>query len=75
MNIAIYSACSHASDAKKGKIEIRPDIPFVQESTVEAERTDKNTDKFVSVTCKYMHKAGSCGKSMYFPLSFSISFV
>ena len=29
MNIAIAEACSKASDAEKGKIEIRPAIPFV----------------------------------------------
>ena len=44
MNIAIPEACKQASDAKKGKIEIRPAIPFVPESTVEPERTDKNKD-------------------------------
>ena len=65
MNIAIYKACSQASDAEKGKIKIRPAIPFVLESTVEAERTDKNKDEFIPVTCKYMHKAGDAKKNYY----------
>ena len=41
MNIAIFEACNQASDAKTGKIEIRPTILFVLESIVESERTDK----------------------------------
>ena len=50
MNIAISEACKQASDAEKGKIEIRPAIPFVPESTVESDRTDKNKDEFISVS-------------------------
>ena len=53
MNIAIAEACSSASDAEKGKIEIRPAIPFVPESAVESERTEKNKDDFIAVTCRY----------------------
>ena len=49
MNIAISEACKQASDVKKGKIEIRPAISFVPESTVESDRTDKNKDEFISV--------------------------
>ena len=41
MNIAISEACKQASDAEKGKIEIRPAIPFVPELTVELDRTNK----------------------------------
>ena len=40
-----------ASDTKKGKIEIKPAILFIPESTVGSERTDKNKDEFISVTC------------------------
>ena len=46
MNIAIFEVCKQASDVKKGKIEIRPAISFVPESTVESDRTDKNKDEF-----------------------------
>ena len=53
MNIAIAEACSKAGDAEKGKIEIRPAIPFVPESAVESDRTDKNKDDFIAVTCRY----------------------
>ena len=53
MNIAISEACKQVSDAEKGKIEIRLAIPFVPESTVESDRTDKNKDEFISVTCRY----------------------
>ena len=53
MNFAISEACKQASDAEKGKIEIRPAIPFVPESTVESDRIDKNKDEFISVTCRY----------------------
>ena len=41
MNIVISELCNQASDAKKGKIEIRPAIPLVPESIVESDRTDK----------------------------------
>ena len=65
MNIAISEAYKQASDAEKGKIEIRPAIPFVPESTVESDRTDKNKDKFISVTCKYRPSAGDSKKNNY----------
>ena len=42
MHIAIFKACSQASGAEKGTIEIRPAIPFVPELIVELERTDRN---------------------------------
>ena len=41
MNIAISEACKQASDAKKGKIEIKQAIPFVPESTVESDKPIK----------------------------------
>ena len=65
MNIAISEACKQASDAEKGKIEIRPAIPFVPESTVESDRTDKNKDEFISVTCRYRPSAGDSKKNNY----------
>ena len=65
MNIAISEACKQASDAEKGKIEIRPAIPFVSESTVESDRTDKNKDEFISVTCRYRPSAGDSKKNNY----------
>ena len=65
MNIAISEACKQASDAEKGKIEIRPAIPFVPESTVESDRTDKNKDEFISVTCRYRPSAGDSKKNDY----------
>ena len=48
MNIAIAEACSKSSDAEKGKIEIRPAIPFIPESAVDSERTEKNKDDFIT---------------------------
>ena len=65
MNIAISEACKQASDAEKGKIEIRAAIPFVPESTVESDRTDKNKDEFISVTCRYRPSAGDSKKNNY----------
>ena len=65
MNIAIAEGCSKASDAEKGKIEIRPDIPFVPASAVESDRTDKNKYDFVAVTCRYRHSAGDSKKKNY----------
>ena len=56
MNIAIFETCNQASNIKKEKIEIRPTITFVPKSTVEAERTDKNKDEFISVTYRYRSK-------------------
>ena len=57
MNNAISEACKQTSDAEKGKIEIRPAIPFVPESIVESDRTNKNKDEFISVTCSYRPSA------------------
>ena len=65
INIAISEACSQASDAKKGKIEFRPAIPFVPESAVESDQTDKNKDDFISVTCRYRPSAGDSKKNNY----------
>ena len=65
MNIAIAEACSKASDAEKGKIEIRPAIPFVPESAVESDRTEKNKDDFIAVTCRYRPSAGDSKKNNY----------
>ena len=49
MNVAIFKACSQASDAKNGKIGIRPGIPFVSESKVDSERTEKNKDDVIAL--------------------------
>ena len=65
MNIAIAEACNSASDAEKCKIEIRPAIPFVPESAVESERTEKNKDDFIAVTCRYRPSAGDSKKNNY----------
>ena len=65
MNIAIAEAYSKASDAEKGKIEIRPAIPFVPESAVESDRTDKNKNDFISVTCMYRPSSGDSKKKNY----------
>ena len=62
-NIAILELCKQASDAEKGMIEIRPAIPFVPESTVESERTGKNKDEFILVTCGYRPSAGDSKKN------------
>ena len=61
----ISKACSQTSNAEKGKIEIRSAIPFVRESTVESERTEKNKDAFISVTCRYRPSAGNSQKNIY----------
>ena len=42
INIAISEVCHQASDAKKGKIDIKPAIQLIPGSTVESERSDKN---------------------------------
>ena len=55
MDIAISDVYSYVSDAEKGKIDIRPLIPFVPEYTLESERTDKNNGAFILVTCRYRH--------------------
>ena len=65
MNIAISEACKEASDAEKGKIQIRPAIPFVPESTVESDRTNKNEDESISVTYRYRPSAGDSKKNNY----------
>ena len=65
MIIAISKACSYISDAEKGKIETRPVISFVPESTVDAERTDKNKDELILVTCRYRPRAEGSKKNNY----------
>ena len=65
MNIAISEVCKQASGAEKDKIEIRPAIPFVPESTVESDRTEKNKDRFISVPCRYRPNAGDSKKNNY----------
>ena len=65
MNIAIAEVCSKASDAEKGRIEIRPAISFEPESAVEFDRTDKNKDDFIAVTCRYRPSAGDYKKNNY----------
>ena len=49
-----YKVCSTVSDAKSGRIEIRPAIPFIPEYTVDSETTDENNDDFIAVTCSLM---------------------
>ena len=53
MDVAILKVYSQASVAEKCKIEIRPAVPFVQESTVDPERTDKNKVEFITVLSRY----------------------
>ena len=65
MNIAIAEACSKASDTEKGRIETRPAIPIVPESTVESDWTEKNKDGFIAVTCRYRPSAGVSKKKNY----------
>ena len=65
MDIAISKVCSHASDAEKGKIDIRPDIPFVPESTLESDRTGKNNGEFILVTRRYRPSTRDFKKNNY----------
>ena len=65
MNIAIFQACSQASDAEKGQIEIRPTTPFVAQYTAKSERTDKNKDEFISIMYRYIPSAGDFNKHNY----------
>ena len=53
MNITISEVYNQAKDIEKGKIEIMSAIPFVKESTVGSERTEKNKNGFIAVICKY----------------------
>ncbi len=65
MNIAIAKVCSKASDAEKGKIEIRPLFSYVPEYAVESDWTEKNKDDFIDATCTYRSKAGDSKKRNY----------
>ena len=62
-NIAVSKACCQASDAEKHKIEIRPTIPFVSDSKVYLQMTDKSNDEFISVLCRYRPSAGDSKKN------------
>ena len=52
-------------NAENGKIEIRSSIIIVPKSTVDSQRTDKNKDEFISVTCRYSPSAGDSKKDKY----------
>ena len=56
--MGLFITWMYACNTKKGKIEIRQAILFVPESTVESERSGKNKDEFISVTCRYRPSAG-----------------
>ena len=59
MNVAISKSYMQASGTEKGDIEIRPTIPFLPGQTVGSERTEKNRDEFLTVTCRYRPIAGN----------------
>ena len=54
-----------ASAVEKDKIEVRPTISFVPESTVDSERPDKHKDEFILVTCRYSYSAKESKKNNY----------
>ncbi len=65
MNIDIAEAYSNVSHVEKGRIENTPPIPFVPEYAVESDRTEKNKDDFITVTCRYRPSAGDSKKKNY----------
>ena len=51
MNQAIRDSCKKPEEAEKGRVEIRPSIPFVSDASYSD--LDKDKSKFIEVTCRY----------------------
>ena len=51
MNQAIRDSCKKPEEAEKGRVEIRPSIPFVSDASYND--LDKDKSKFIEVTCRY----------------------
>ena len=65
MNITISEVCSKAGVAEKCKIEIRLDIPFIPEPTVDSKRSEKNEDDLFHVMYRYRSSFRDPKKNIY----------
>ena len=55
MNQAIRDSCKKPEEAEKGRVKIRPSIPFVSDASYSDldKDKDKSKSKFIEVTCRY----------------------
>ena len=63
MNQAIRESCKKPEEAEKGRVEIRPSIPFVSDATYGD--LDKDRSKFIEVTCRYTPDNADSKKNNY----------
>ena len=63
MNQAIRESCKKPEEAEKGRVEIRPSIPFVSDATYGD--LDKDKSKFIEVTCRYTPDNADSKKNNY----------
>ena len=63
MNQAIRDSCKKPEEAEKGRVEIRPSIPFVSDASYSD--LDKDKSKFIEVTCRYTPENADSKKNNY----------
>ena len=63
MNQAIRDSCKKPEEAEKGRVEIRPSIPFVSDASYSD--LDKDKSKFIEVTCRYTPESADSKKNNY----------
>ena len=65
MNQAIRDSCKKPEEAEKGRVEIRPSIPFVSDASYSDLDKDKDKSKFIEVTCRYTPENADSKKNNY----------
>ena len=65
MNQAIRDSCKKPEEAEKGRVEIRPSIPFVSDVSYSDLDKDKDNSKFIEVTYRYMPENADSKKNNY----------
>ena len=55
--------CKKPEEAEKGRVEIRPSIPFVSDASYSD--LDKDKSKFIEVTCRYTPENADSKKNNY----------
>ena len=63
MNQAIKDSCKKPEEAEKGRVDIRPSIPFVSDASYGD--LDKDKSKFIEVTCRYTPDNADSKKNNY----------
>ena len=61
----LFFACENLEEAEKGRVEIRPSIPFVSDASYSDLYKDKDKSKFIEVTCRYTPENADSKKNNY----------